>query len=217
MKNGLKKGLFITFEGPEGSGKSTHAERIYKFLKKEGYDCVFTREPGGTLVGDKIRDILLNPRYKNENISSLTELFLFEASRSHLIQEVILPSLENRKIVIADRFSDSTIVYQGYTGSLPLCDVLKADMIVTKSVRPDLTILLDVDAETGLNRAAKFRNKDRMESKSLDFHRRVRNGYLDIAKKYRNRIRLIRAEGSIAETQEAVRDEVIKLVKRFTT
>ena len=104
----LKKGLFITFEGPEGCGKSTHAKRIYNFLKKEGYPCIFTREPGGTFVGEKIREILLNPKHKK--ISPLTELLLFEANRAQIIKEVILPEVNKKKIVICDRFNDSTIV-----------------------------------------------------------------------------------------------------------
>lgn len=213
-KKPLKKGIFITFEGPEGCGKSTHAKLIYKFLKRQGFDCIFTREPGGTRAGNKIRNILLSPRYKY--INSLTELFLFEANRAFLIEEVILPALKKKKIIICDRFNDSTIVYQGYASELALRDVIKIDSMTTHSVRPDLTILLDIDASTGLKRALRYRRKDRMESKSLTYHRRVRNGYRDLARKNKKRIRLIRVREKLEKTQSLVKKEIIKLLKRYT-
>ncbi len=213
-KKSLKKGLFITFEGPEGCGKTTHARHIYKYLKKEGYPVIFTREPGGTFVGEKIRGILLNPRHKN--ITPLTELLLFEANRTQIIKEVISPALKKKKIVICDRFNDSTIVYQGYAGStLPLKEVIAIDAMVIRSAKPNLTIMLDVNTETGLKRATKFRRKDRMESKSLAFHKRVRNGFRDLARKDKRRIRLIKVRKSVKETQDILRSEVVKLVRRY--
>ena len=212
-KKKLKKGIFITFEGPEGCGKSTHAKRICSFLKKKGYDVLFTREPGGTFVGEKIRDILLNPVH---TVSPLTELFLFEAARAQIIEEVILPALKRKKIVICDRFNDSTVVYQGYAGPISLKKVIQIDDFVTQDARPDLTILLDVDERIGLKRAARNKPKDRMESKSLTFHKKVRNGFKDLARKNKKRIKLIRTRETIDQTQGLVKDEVLKAVGKIT-
>lgn len=204
------KGKFITFEGPEGSGKSTHAKKIFDHLTKLGYDCVLTREPGGTFVGEKIREILLNP--ENKNISLLTETFLFETARSQIVQEVIRPALAKGKIVLCDRFSDSTISYQGYAGDVPIKDILLIDEVATGGVKPDLTILLDVDPQTGLARAALEKQKDRMESRPMSFHKKVRDGYLDLAKKYPERIKVVKVQESVEKTQELIKHEVIKVV-----
>ena len=211
-KKSLRKGLFITFEGPEGCGKSTHAKRIYSYLKRKRYDCIFTREPGGTFVGEKIRGILLDR--KNKGITPLTELFLFETNRSQVISEMIKPALKKRRIVICDRFSDSTIAYQGYAGGLPLKDIIKIDSIATKGMKPDLTVLLDVDIKTGFKRALRKRQKDRMEAKSLSFHRRVRNGYLKLAQKDKKRIILIKVKDDIEKTASAVKKEIDLILKK---
>lgn len=211
-KKSLKRGLFITFEGPEGCGKTTHAKRIYKFLKKQGLNCIFTREPGGTFVGEKIRKILLNPKHRS--ITPHTELLLFETNRSQIVEEVISPALKAGKIVICDRYSDSTIVYQGYAGKLKTRDIIKIDSIATSDIKPDLTILLDVDVKTGLKRALRYRRKDRMESKALSFHKRVRTGYLQLAKQNKKRIRLIQVRDAIEETYRLVKKEVMRVVKK---
>jgi len=211
-KKTLRKGLFITFEGPEGSGKSTHAKRIYSYLKRKGYDCIFTREPGGTFVGEKIRSILLDR--KNKGITLLTELFLFETNRSQVISEMIQPALKKGRIVICDRFSDSTIAYQGYAGGLPLKDIIKIDSIATKGMKPDLTVLLDIDTKTGFKRALRKRQKDRMEAKSLNFHRRVRDGYLKLAEKDKKRIKLIKVKDDIEKTASAVKKEIDLILKK---
>ena len=211
-KKNLKKGVFITFEGPEGCGKSTQAKKIYEYLVKKGYDCIFTREPGGTFVSEKIREILLDKN--NKKITPLTELLLFETSRSQTISEVILPALEKKKIVICDRFNDSTIAYQGYAGELPLRDVIEIDSVVTKTVKPDLTLLLDVDVRVGLKRALRDRRKDRMESKSLRFHEKVRNGYLDLARKNKNRIKVIKVREEIEDTFRVIKQNIDRFLNR---
>jgi len=211
-KKKLKKGIFITFEGPEGCGKSTHAKRSCSFLKKKGYDVLFTREPGGTFVGEKIRDILLNPAH---TVSPLTELFLFEAARAQIIEEVILPAIKRKKIVICDRFNDSTVVYQGYAGPIALEKVIAIDDFITREARPDLTILLDLEAKTGLKRACKIKPKDRMESKSLIFHKKVRKGFKALARRNKKRIKLIDSRNSVPETQGIVRKEILKYLKKF--
>jgi len=211
-KKKLKNGVFITFEGPEGCGKSTHARRIGSFLKKKGYDVLFTREPGGTSVGEKIRDILLHPAY---TVSPLTELFLFEAARAQIIEKIILPAIKRKKIIICDRFNDSTVVYQGYAGPIPLKKVIAIDDFIVREARPDLTILLDLEAKIGLRRALKIKPKDRMESKSLIFHKKVRKGFRDLARRNKKRIKLIDSRNSVEETQEAVRKEILKYLKKI--
>jgi len=208
----LKKGIFITFEGPEGSGKSTHAGRIYNWLRDKGFDCVIAREPGGTFVGEAIRGVLLNTL--EERISPLTELMLFETARSQIIDEVIIPALENRKIVIMDRFNDSTIVYQGYAGTLPIEQVKKIDKLVTKSVKKDITILLDVDAKLGLDRALTAGKKDRMEKRDLDFHNAVRRGFLNVAKEDPKRVRVIRTDRDMETVYKSIMTEIKRVVKR---
>jgi len=211
-KKTLKKGLFITFEGPEGSGKSTHARLIANYLKKEGYDVLYTREPGGTRVGDKIRDVLLNS--KEIEISPLGETLLFEASRAEIIQRVIKPAILKKKIVISDRFNDATIVYQGYAGSVPLRDIAKLESISMGGVKPNLTVLLDIEAKKGLGKI-KYAKRDRMESKKLSFHKKVRSGYLDLARKNKNRIKIVKTRASKEDTFMLVKKEVMNVVRRY--
>ena len=211
-KKNLRKGLFITFEGPEGSGKSTHSGLVASLLKKEGYDIVYTREPGGTRTGDRIRNILLN--LKKLDISPLTEVLLFEASRSALVQEIIKPSLEEKKIVICDRFNDATLVYQGYAGNVPLKDIQKIESVSMQGIKPDLTIVLDIDAKKGLGKT-KRQKRDRMESKALSFHKRVRSGYLSLARQEKQRIKVIKTEDTIDRTFKRVKIEVANVIRRY--
>lgn len=208
-----KRGVFITFEGPEGSGKSTHARLLFKFLKKKGYACVFTREPGGTAVGNRIRKILLLER--KLHINDICELFLFEASRTQIMDEVILPALKKGKIIICDRFYDATTAYQGFGGGIDFKFVERLNNFATKGVKPDLTVLLDIGTKKGLKRALKGRKPDRVESKSIKFHNRVRYGYLKLAGKESKRIKVVKAEKSIQEVQKAVREVVVKCLSRI--
>ncbi len=209
---GLKKGVFITFEGAEGCGKSTHSKLLCGHIEAMGYTCVHTREPGGTSSGELIREVLLHS--KDVEISDLSELFLFEACRSQIVKEVIIPSLAKKAIVICDRFSDATFSYQGYGGKVPLNIIKKLDDVATGGLKPDLTILLDVDTLTGLRRARR-KGVDRMENKDLAYHRRVRAGYLKLAKLDPKRIRVIKVDGSIEKTQESVRREVDIVIQRY--
>ena len=210
-KKVLKKGIFITFEGPERSGKSTHSRLTARFLKKEGYNVVYTREPGGTPLGDQIRKVLLHS--KKAKIAPIVETLLFEASRSELIKEVIAPALRKKKIVISDRFSDATLVYQGYAGSVPLSEIKKIETVSMKGIKPDLTVLLDIDARAGLKKIRRG-TKDRMESKGLLFHRKVRAGYLDLARGDKKRIKVIRTKDTIQATFESVKYEVMNALRR---
>lgn len=208
-KKRLKHGMFITFEGPEGCGKSTQSKLLYENLKKRGFDCIYTREPGGTSLGEKIRGILLHS--DGVKISDLSELFLFEAARSQIVKEVITPALKANKIVICDRFSDATFSYQGYGGKIPLEIIKVLDHVATGSLKPDLTILLDVDTLTGLKRA-RHKGRDRMEKKDISYHRRVRAGYLDLARRYHKRIKVIKVADAIPKTQCAVVREVERVI-----
>ena len=208
-KKGLKRGIFITFEGPEGCGKSTQSRLLCGHLKKRGYSLVYTREPGGTRLGEEVRRILLNS--KNVKISDLAELFLFEACRSQIIKEVIRPALQAGKIVVCDRFSDATFSYQGYGGKLPLEIIKTVDKVATGGLKPDLTILLDVDTLTGLKRA-RVKGVDRMEKKDIAYHRRVRAGYLKLASREPKRIKVIKVTSGIADIQKLVRKEIDRVI-----
>jgi dTMP kinase len=181
----LRKGLFIVFEGPEGAGKTTQAKLLYKYLRNKGYDVVLTREPGGTKLAEAVRKIILSPKMK---IYPMTELLLYEAARAQHIEEVIKPNLQKNKIVISDRFADASVVYQGYARGLGVKFVEKLNKLVVCNVVPDITFLLDISPKEGLQRI-KFNRKtsfDRLEKESLKFHIKIREGYLNIAKKRKN-------------------------------
>lgn len=208
----LRKGILITFEGPEGCGKTTQARLLARYLKGRGYVCVLTREPGGTKAGELIRGVLLHS--DGVRISDITELFLFEAARAQIVRQVIVPALAKKKIVICDRFSDATRSYQGYAGGVPSSAVEAADAIATGGLHPDLTVLLDIDTVTGLKRA-RAKGTDRMETKRLVYHRRVRRGYLALAKKFPGRIKVVKVRSSIPDTQDAVRREAEIVLRRY--
>ena len=197
----MKKGLFITFEGPEGSGKSTHSRLLCDFLRKKGHKVLYTREPGGTLISEEIRKILLDP--KNKGMDVVCEMLLYIAARAQIIKEKILPALKAGKIVVCDRFTDATLVYQGYAGGIDLKTIKAINSIATKGISPGITFLLDIEAKKGLLRSGK--NKDRMERKSLLFHKKVRQGYLTIARKEPRRVKILSAIGEIRETLEKIR------------
>jgi len=203
----MKKGLFIVFEGPEGCGKTTHAKLVYKYLVKKGYDVVLTREPGGTKVAELIRKILL---HKDVRITPLAELLLYEASRAQHIEEVIKPNLLKGKIVISDRFADASLVYQGFARGLTMEFVKKINHIVVDGFYPDITFILDVDAEEGLKRvflrAKKF---DRLEKENLKFHKKIRQGYLQLAKKNKNYY-LINTQN---KTLQQVHSKIVKILE----
>lgn len=202
----IKQGKFITFEGGEGSGKSTQIDLAIEFLKNKGFSLAFTREPGGTEISEEIRKILLNPAYKK--IDDCCELFLFIAARAQLLKEVIKPKLAKGKIVISDRFMDATVCYQGYGNKLDIDFIKKINNFI--GLKPDLTILLDIDARKGLQRA---KEKDRIEQKCLRYHQRVRNGYLKLAVAEPERIKVVSVEG-IKNTEYKIR-KLLKEVLNF--
>lgn len=207
----MKRGLFITFEGPEGCGKSTQSKRLGRFLKRGGFSVVVTRDPGGTRLGESIRKILLNSR---NHFSPLSEVFLYELSRSELVRQVIRPALKRRAVVLSDRFFDSTIVYQGVAGGVSIHGIKRLDRKVCGGIEPDLTFLLDVPVKRGLGRSFKKKKfLDRMERKSFTFHQQVRRGYLALSRREPKRFRLIRSAGK-EEIQQQIRDEVMHVLKR---
>lgn len=205
----MKRGVFISFEGIEGSGKSTQAKLLKEFLINSGYDVLLTAEPGGTRIGEEIRRLILS--LDNKNMLPLTELLLYNASRIQHIEEIILPSLKIGFVVITDRFTDSTIAYQGYGRKISIDLIIEVDRLINNSLRPDLTILLDLDPKEGLKRNERLNKKDRLELEDLEFHERVRRGYLEIASKEPDRIKVINASESI----EVVHSEVKNIVKEF--
>ena len=171
--------LFITFEGGEGSGKSFQAKELYRRLSQLAIPAILTHEPGGTPFGKKLARWL--KWAQGTDISPLTELMLFNASRAQLVAEVIQPGLESGKVVISDRYADSTTAYQGYGRGLDLDMVKATNSAATQGLKPDLTILLDMPAEEGLDRK-RAKSRDRFEREALAFHRRVRKGYLELAR-----------------------------------
>lgn len=211
-KKGLRRGIFITFEGPEGCGKSTQSKLLHNYLKARGYDCVHTREPGGTALGEGVRRLLLDS--DGIRISDPTELFLFEACRAQIVKEVIRPALAAKRVVICDRFSDATLAYQGYGGGIPLEEIRALDDIATGGLRPDLTMLLDIDTMTGLRRA-RDKGVDRMEKKDVAYHKRVRRGYLKLAGGAPGRIKVIKVLNTIGKTQGLVRREADNVIQRY--
>ncbi len=178
-------GFFISFEGIEGSGKSTLAEKFYERFKSHGFPVLFTREPGGTEVGEKIRDIILNEKF---DIDPYTELLLFVSARKENVKKIILPALKEGKIVICDRFDDSSFAYQGFARRLPLRWITRLNKMATNGLKPDLTFLIDISLETGFSR---IERKDRIEKEDTNFHERVRKGFLTLAKRAKKRIKVI--------------------------
>ncbi|MBF0302250.1 MAG: dTMP kinase [Desulfamplus sp.] len=207
--------MFVTLEGIEGSGKTTQIEAIAQFLRSNGNDVVTTREPGATSTGKKIRSILLDP--DNISISPLCELMLYGADRAQHISEVILPALKAGKTVLCDRFADATAAYQGFGRGLDTQLINDIYKIVAGKLKPDLTILFDLDPLTGLERTFKalrhgerHQNESRFEQEHLDFHKRVRNGYLAIAHKEKERFFIVDASISKEEIFEKIILEVSK-------
>jgi dTMP kinase len=203
-------GYFITFEGSEGCGKTTQIEALAKALEAQGKTVLITREPGGTLIGEKIRNLLQDPSHKKD-ISDMTELLLFSASRAELITSRIQPALSRGEIVICDRFYDSTFVYQGLGRAIDMNVVEQLNQITVGTLKPDLTILLDLDAKIGIERAKSRQSGelDRIENESLAFFEAVRNGYLELAKKEPERFKTIDGLLSVDAIKKIIWDTVV--------
>lgn len=199
--NSSKKGLFITFEGVDGCGKTTQIELLDKYLKEKNYETIVTLEPGGSDIGKLLREILL---HHEGYVSDICETFLYLADRAQHIETVVLNNVNKGKIVLCDRHIDSTTAYQGYARG---CDIEKINMLndfATNGYKPDLTFLFDIDIKEASKRVGN--NKDRLEKESLNFHQKVREGYLDLAKKFPQRIKVIDSSLTV--------DEVFNQVKK---
>ena len=201
------KGKFITFEGSEGSGKSTQAKLVYDYLQELKKPVLHIREPGGVKISELIRRILLD--VKNTQMTNECEVLLYMAARSQLVEEVIMPALKDGKIVLCDRFLDSTVVYQGFGNGVDMSIIKKIGKFATQGVVPDLTLLFDIDTEKGLSRIGKV--KDRIERRSLEYHKKVRQGYLELAKQEPGRIKLIEVNADKETIHASVRKYVNKL------
>lgn len=195
------EGKFITFEGSEGCGKSTQARLLYGFLKRKGHKVIFLREPGGTKISEKIRQILLDK--KNDGMSPVCEMLLYMAARAQVVQEIILPALRAGKIVLCDRFLDSTIAYQGYGLGMDIGLIKGIGKFVTQGLQPDLTILLDMPLKEAFRCRAK--NKDRIEERNISYHKRVLGGYFKLAASQPKRIRVVKVLKFKVQTQEKIR------------
>lgn len=194
------KGLFITFEGLDGCGKSTQLNLLAEHLKSKGLEVLITREPGSIGLGEKLREILLN--YDGE-VSSNCEAFLFLADRAQHIDTLVKPAIDSGKIVLCDRHTDSTIAYQGYGRGVDLAQIKMLNNIATSGLVPDLTFVFDIDVETSQSRVGK--NKDRMESAGVEFHNKVREGFLKIAENELKRVKVINSKDSIEHIFEQVK------------
>ncbi len=202
-------GLFITLEGPEGSGKTTAAQRLIEELKNEGYDAILTREPGGSKIAEEIRNVIL--KKENTALDKNAEALLFAASRRQHLVEIVLPALKEGKIVVCDRFIDSSLAYQGYARKLGIDNVLNVNLFATEGKLPDLTVYFSLEAEQGLARIAKNtgREVNRLDLEKVEFHHLVCAGYEELLKRCPERIKPINA----GLDEDGVYNELKKLVK----
>ena len=199
--------MFLTFEGPDGSGKTTQVAPLAEFLTQLGYQVLITREPGGTAIGDQIRQVLSD--LKNTGMHPRSETLLFLAARAQLVEEVIKPHLEDGYIVLCDRYADSTMAYQGYGHQNDLTQIRSLINFATGGLKPDLTLLLDVGAEAGLKRKAEGTEWNRLDAYSLEFHQRVRQGYAALAQAEPERWVVIDADQPADRVHERIRQVVL--------
>lgn len=208
------KGVFISFEGPDGSGKTTQLKKAAAALREQGYDVLESREPGGTVLAEKVRNIVLDPDLP---INNITEVLLYLAARSEHVEKVLVPAVKAGKIVLCDRFSDSTLVYQGLTRGLKieeLTQLRQLNEFASNGLVPDMTLLLDGAPEVLLGRRDARGVSDRYENKGLDFQHAIRNGFVALAQAEPERIKIVNAEGDEAEVQALVMQEINSLLKK---
>jgi dTMP kinase len=207
----VKNGFFITIEGLDGAGKSTQIQLMKKFFERKGFKVFLTREPGGTKIGEKIREIILDTNHKE--MVDTTEALLYAASRAQHVSQVILPALKRGEIVLCDRFVDSSMVYQGRGRNLGFDQIKKINDFATQNLEPDLTILFDIDPVISLDRIGVNENGDRLEQEKIDFHYSVYKGYLDLSVMYPQRIKIVRANRSIEDVQQDIQNILMALLK----
>lgn len=212
----MTRGFFITLEGLEGTGKSTHGPALAEILTQRGLEVLYTREPGGTPIGERIRGVLLDDAHRE--MAAETEMLLFAASRAQFVREVVRPALDRGATVLSDRYVDASLAYQGYGRGLDVAVVRWVNEVATGGLLPDLTILLDVDPAEGLARARAGKGGgagrgDRLEQEELAFYQRVREGFLRLAAESPHRFAVVDASGAV----EAVRRQIVEMVDRFLT
>lgn len=202
-------GCFITIEGPDGSGKTTVAKKLVEKLNNEGIKTIYSREPGGVAIAEKIRDIILD--VNNINLDAKSEALLYAASRRQHLVEKVIPALNDGYVVICDRFIDSSLAYQGYARNIGIDEVYNINMFAIDNHLPDLTILLDIDPEIGINRIMKQRENEvnRLDLEGIAFHKKVHEGYQILKEKYQNRFTIVNGN----DTKDVVFDKVYKIVK----
>jgi dTMP kinase len=206
-------GLFVTLEGIDFCGKTTQAKKLASYLRKKGYKVLLVREPGGDRVAEKVRKVLLSQ--ENSEMTPRTELLLYQAARSQLTEKVILPSLEEGRVVICDRYSDSTLAYQGYGRGLDKRMIRYLNSVSTSGLSPDLTILLDVPVKTAQERGTRKKGRrDRLEKEGIEFHLRIRSGFLKIARLNRRRMKVVDGTENVEETWQKVRKVVDSFLSR---
>lgn len=208
----MEKGLFVAFEGGDGSGKSTIIEKIYTWLKESGHDCVLTREPGGIKISEKIREVILDT--ENTEMDGRTEALLYAAARRQHLVEKVIPAINAGKIVLCDRFVDSSLAYQGYARGLGINEVFEINKFAIGDCMPDVSILFDISPEVGLERINKnsSREVNRLDLEKIDFHNKVREGYTKVYENNKDRMIKINAEKSIDQVFETVKKIFLDLL-----
>lgn len=205
--------MLITFEGIEGCGKSTQVDLLFDYLTRKGYNVIKTREPGGTVFGEALRDVALQ---KNIDVFPLSELLTIMAIRAQHVEELIMPALQDRTIVLCDRFVDASYAYQGYGRGIDLGIIETLNRLVTKGIRPNLTVLIDCAAGLGLKRKAKdHRSLDRFEKESLSFHRKIRNAYLKLADEDQRRFFVVDGKSKIGDLHRLIKEKVESLLVHY--
>jgi dTMP kinase len=205
--------MLITFEGIEGCGKSTQVDLLFDYLTRKGYNVIKTREPGGTVFGEALRDVALQ---KNIDVFPLSELLTIMAIRAQHVEELIMPALQDRTIVLCDRFVDASYAYQGYGRGIDLGIIETLNRLVTKGIRPNLTVLIDCAAGLGLKRKAKdHRSLDRFEKENLSFHRKIRNAYLKLADEDQRRFFVVDGKSKIGDVHRSIKEKVESLLVHY--
>lgn len=211
-KKTLAKGIFISFEGNDGSGKSTTVQGVKKALEEKGYDVLVSREPGGSKIAEKIRTLILDN--DNKGMDPRTESLLYASSRREHVVKVIKPALENKKIVLCDRYIDSSLAYQGYARGIGIDEVYEMNMYATEGLLPDLTIFVVADPEIGIKRIKNnARELDRLEHEDIAFHKDVYQGYLKVVDKFPDRIKKVNGEQTLEEAVQEAIDIVLNFVE----
>lgn len=202
----MKNGIFITVEGTDGSGKTTQIKLMDEYLRSKGHEVIITREPGGTKINEKIRSIILDP--ENQEMGMITETLLYASARAQLVSEVIKPALSEGKLVICDRFVDSSYVYQGFGRGLNLKLITEINRVALDGIAPDITFFFDISPDVALKRRIDSTGADRIEKEKMEFHMRVYNGYIKLAMLYPDRIRTIDGKRSVEEIFEDVKGHI---------